>query len=90
VSSTGTLVQLETLLAVVDSGGFVRAAARLGVTQSAVSQRIKGLEEAAGTVLLQRTVPSAPTRAGLPVLRAARRAHELGRELDELVASVRR
>jgi LysR family transcriptional regulator (chromosome initiation inhibitor) len=89
VTAAGTLVQLETLVAVVDCGGFVRAAARLGVTQSAVSQRIRGLEEAAGAVLLQRTVPTAPTRAGLPVLQAARRAHELGRQLDELVASVR-
>ncbi len=55
---------LAALAAVLDTGSFDRAAARLGVSQSAISQRIRGLEEHVGAVLLLRSRPVKPTEAG--------------------------
>jgi LysR family transcriptional regulator (chromosome initiation inhibitor) len=78
--------QLRTLLAAVDEGSFDAAAARLHVTPSAVSQRVKALERAAGQVLLQRTTPIAPTEAGLVVLRHARQGELLDVELERELA----
>ncbi|RSS68888.1 LysR family transcriptional regulator ArgP [Streptomyces sp. WAC06614] len=51
------LDQVRTLLAVVDEGTFDAAAAVLHVTPSAVSQRVKALEQRTGRVLLMRTKP---------------------------------
>lgn len=55
---------LEALAAVVDEGSFERAARRLGITPSAVSQRVKLLEERTGTALVRRGQPSTATEAG--------------------------
>jgi len=55
---------LECLAAIVEEGGFERAAVRLSVTQSAVSQRLRALEAQVGTVLLVRSRPIRPTLAG--------------------------
>ncbi|ROS51351.1 LysR family transcriptional regulator ArgP [Frigoribacterium sp. PhB24] len=66
------LDQLDTLRAIVDEGTFEAAARRLHVTQSAVSQRIKQLERAAGQVLLRRSTPVETTAAGDVLLRHAR------------------
>ena len=66
------LDQLDTLRTIVDEGTFEAAARRLHVTQSAVSQRIKQLERAAGQVLLRRTTPVTTTDAGDVLLRHAR------------------
>ncbi|RFA19043.1 LysR family transcriptional regulator ArgP [Subtercola boreus] len=63
---------LGTLLVLADEGTFERAAARLQVTASAVSQRIKTMEQAAGQILVERTNPVRPTAAGDVVLRLAR------------------
>lgn len=49
------LNQIETFLAVVDYGGFTRAADRLHRTQPAVSQTVKQLEEELGEPLFDRT-----------------------------------
>ena len=65
---------LATLLALVEEGTFDAAARRLRLTQSAVSQRIKALEQAAGRVLVQRSTPVLPTDAGAVLLRLARQA----------------
>ncbi|MFY1696578.1 LysR family transcriptional regulator ArgP [Solwaraspora sp. WMMA2101] len=62
-------VQLATFQAVVAHGSFDTAAQVLHVTPSAVSQRIKALEQVVGQVLVQRTRPCAPTAAGLPLVR---------------------
>ena len=51
------LDQLETLVALIDEGTFDAAARRLHVTASAVSQRVKAMEQAAGQVLVRRTSP---------------------------------
>lgn len=63
---------LRTLAAVVDGGTFEAAAAALHITPSAVSQRIKALEEQSGRVLVRRSKPVAPTEAGRVLLRLAR------------------
>jgi LysR family transcriptional regulator (chromosome initiation inhibitor) len=55
---------LAAVAAVAREGGFDKAAAVLGVTPSAVSQRIKGLEERVGAILLTRGVPCRPTEIG--------------------------
>ncbi|TQM97130.1 LysR family transcriptional regulator [Ornithinimicrobium humiphilum] len=65
-------VALATLSAVVTEGTFDRAAVRLHVTPSAVSQRIRALEQSVGQVVVARTRPVAPTVAGEVLLRLAR------------------
>lgn len=63
--------QLEAFLAVIEEGGFERAAGRLCITPSALSQRIKGLEDRLGAVLVRRSVPAVATPAGEKLLRRA-------------------
>ena len=58
------LSQLRALAAVVDEGSFDAAASALHLTPSAVSQRIKALEQSAGRVLVRRTKPTEATEAG--------------------------
>ncbi|MEL7212956.1 MAG: LysR family transcriptional regulator ArgP [Pseudomonadota bacterium] len=64
-------VLLMTLSAVARCGSFELAAAQLSITQSAVSQRIKTLEDRVGTVLIERGTPSLPTAAGARLIRHA-------------------
>jgi LysR family transcriptional regulator (chromosome initiation inhibitor) len=71
---------LETLLAAVDLGTFDAAARALSITPSAVSQRIRAMEQLLGRVLLQRTTPIAPTADGVVVLRHARQVRLLDEE----------
>lgn len=69
------LSMLRVLVAVVETGSFSLAAARLGLTQSAVSHAVRGLEQAAGTPLLLRARRGIEvTAAGAEALAAARRA----------------
>lgn len=72
---------LEALTAVADEGGFERAARRLNLTQSAVSQRIRQLEEAIGQPVLTRGKPPRPTRTGRSLIAHARRVALLEAEL---------
>jgi LysR family transcriptional regulator, chromosome initiation inhibitor len=72
--------QVRTLLAVADEGTFDAAAAALHVTPSAVSQRVKALEQGIGRVLLLRTKPVRLTDSGEVVVRFARQLARL--ELD--------
>lgn len=65
---------LRTLIAVVDEGSFEAAADELHVSASAVSQRIKALEQHLGRVLVRRTIPCVATPAGEGVLRLARQS----------------
>jgi LysR family transcriptional regulator (chromosome initiation inhibitor) len=60
---------LAALAAVHRRGSFDLAAASLGLTPSAVSQRIKGLEERMGTLLIRRGQPCMATDAGLRLIR---------------------
>jgi DNA-binding transcriptional LysR family regulator len=67
------LIDLEAFVAVVDHGSVVAAAARLHLTQSAVTRRIQNLEDVLGTSLLDRqTRPMLPTRAGQETYEFAR------------------
>jgi len=63
--------QLAAFAAVIELGSFDAAAERLHVTQSAVSQRIKTLEQRVGQVLVVREKPCTATSAGVPLLRLA-------------------
>jgi DNA-binding transcriptional LysR family regulator len=59
------LNDLTAFVTVAREGSFTRAAARLGVSQSALSQTIRGLEERLGLRLLTRTTRRvSPTDAG--------------------------
>lgn len=62
----------ETVAVVVDEGTLEAAARRLHITPSAVSQRIKALEEQLGRVVLVRSKPARATDAGVAVVRLAR------------------
>lgn len=55
---------LAAVAAVVREGSFERAASALGITPSAVSQRVRGLEERVGAVLVVRGQPCAATELG--------------------------
>ncbi|MEU7995693.1 LysR family transcriptional regulator ArgP [Micromonospora sp. NPDC049060] len=72
--------QLRTFAAVVREGSFEAAARSLHVTPSAVSQRLKALEQSVGQVLVQRTKPCRATDAGRPLLRLAGQVALLERE----------
>ncbi|HET6665745.1 MAG TPA: LysR family transcriptional regulator ArgP [Intrasporangium sp.] len=80
------LHQLRAFVAVVDHGTFDAAARTLHVTPSAISQRIRALETAAGAVLVQRTKPVRPTERGFAVLRQARQLLHIA---DETVRQLR-
>jgi LysR family transcriptional regulator (chromosome initiation inhibitor) len=71
------LEQLRTFAAVVEEGTLEAAARSLYVTPSAISQRLKAMEDAAGQILLQRTSPVRPTTAGEAVLRFALQVRQL-------------
>ncbi len=60
---------IEALALVAQDGGFDKAANTLHITQSAVSQRVKLLEEQMGQILLARTTPPRPTSAGRNLLK---------------------
>jgi LysR family transcriptional regulator (chromosome initiation inhibitor) len=74
------LPQLRALVAAIDEGSFEAAARVLHVTPSAVSQRIKALETAAGQVLLLRSKPITVTGPGQSYLRLARQIQALTAE----------
>lgn len=67
--------QLGTLAAVLRTGSFEAAAAHLAVTQSAVSQRIKALEDHFGAILVLRETPTQATALGA---RLARHYEQVG------------
>ena len=66
------LDQLRAFVSVIDNGTFEAAARSLRVTPSAISQRMKALEQAVGRVLVQRTKPVLATHSGETILRLAR------------------
>lgn len=72
---------VEAFAVVATEGGFEKAARVLHVTQSAVSQRVKLLEEQAGCILLVRSSPPRPTAAGREMLRHYRQVKRLEGDL---------
>lgn len=89
--STYDPAALECLAAIVEEGGFERAALRLNVTQSAVSQRLRALEAQVGSVLIVRSRPLRPTSAGQLLLKHTKQMRllraDLERDLQELAPS---
>ena len=77
--------QLEALAAILRTGSFEAAAAALSVTPSAVSQRLRALEETVGAVLVVRAQPARATEAGA---RLARHADEVGRLAREVAGDL--
>ena len=74
---------LTILAAVVREGSFEAAAKSMKVTQSAVSQRIRQLEEKAGVVLVARGRPCVPTAAGIQFCRHVEQVTLLQQELAD-------
>lgn len=89
--STYDPAALECLAAIVEEGGFERAAQRLSITQSAVSQRLRALEAQVGSVLIVRSRPLRTTAAGQLLLRHTKQMRllraGLERDLKELTPS---
>ena len=73
---------LECLAAIVEEGGFEKAAKRLSITQSAVSQRLRTLETQTGTVLIVRGRPLKPTPAGRLLLKHTMQMRLLHTDLE--------
>ena len=69
-------------------GSFERAAAALGVTPSAVSQRVRALEERVGVVLVLRGQPCLPTEAGAQLCAHVERVRLLEGEVAGLLPSL--
>lgn len=82
------LNDIAAFLTVAREGSFTRAAAMLGVSQSALSQTVRGLEERLGLRLLTRTTRKvAPTDAGERlILSVGPRLEEIDAELAQLTA----
>src|SRR5215510_9454027 len=79
----GNLNDLLVFRSVATERSFTRAAAKLGVSQSALSHTIRALEERLGLRLLTRTTRSvAPTQAGERLL------HSVGHRFDEIEAEL--
>ncbi|MCX4027365.1 LysR family transcriptional regulator ArgP [Endozoicomonas sp. SM1973] len=74
---------LQALDAVVQEQSFERAAAILSITQSAISQRIKQLEEQVAQPLLVRSHPVEPTVMGQKLLGHFRQVKQLEQELRQ-------
>lgn len=72
---------LAALAAVVEQGGFERAAGVLGLSQSAISQRIKLLEARLGAPVLVRANPPQATAAGQRLLNHVQQVRLLERDL---------
>lgn len=72
---------LDALAAVVRHGSFDRAAHELNVTPSAVSQRVKLLEERIGSILVKRGQPCTATSSGALLCRHVERVRLLEAEL---------
>jgi LysR family transcriptional regulator (chromosome initiation inhibitor) len=79
---------LSALAAVVEQGGFERAAQILGLSQSAVSQRIKLLEARVGQPVLVRATPPAPTEVGTRLLNHVQQVRLLERDLQRQVPAL--
>lgn len=78
---------ISALAAVIETQSFIKAADKLYVTQSAVSQRIKSLENYYGESVLIRSQPYRPTKLGVALLDHFRRVMLLEDALNETLLS---
>jgi LysR family transcriptional regulator (chromosome initiation inhibitor) len=79
--------QLDALVAIADLGSFDAAARRLHITPSAISQRIRALEAAAGQVLTSRGTPCRPTAHGEWLVRLGRQTRFLHDEASQAITA---
>ena len=79
---------LSALAAVVEQAGFERAAQVLGLSQSAISQRIKLLEARIGQPVLIRATPPTPTEIGRRLLNHVQQVRLLERDLQSAVPAL--
>lgn len=79
---------LSALAAVIEQGGFERGAQLLGLSQSAISQRIKLLEARVGQPVLVRAAPPAPTEIGKRLLNHVQQVRLLERDLQHQVPAL--
>src|ERR1700758_2070854 len=79
----GDLDDLVAFLAVATERSFTRAAAKLGVSQSALSHTIRALEERLGL-----RVPSRPARSVAPTEAGERLLHTVARRFEEIEAEL--
>ncbi len=79
---------LSALAAVVEQAGFERAAQVLGLSQSAISQRIKLLEARIGQPVLVRATPPSPTEIGRRLLNHVQQVRLLERDLQSAVPAL--
>lgn len=74
---------LEAFAMVILEGGFEKAAQKLHLTQSAVSQRVRQLEDHCGTILLIRSTPPQPTLPGLELFIHYKKVRQLETDLQQ-------
>jgi LysR family transcriptional regulator (chromosome initiation inhibitor) len=79
--------QLDALVAIADHGTFDAAARRLHITPSAISQRVRALEAAAGQVLISRGTPCRPTPHGEWLVRLGRQTRLLHDEASQALSA---
>ncbi|HEX3712334.1 MAG TPA: LysR family transcriptional regulator ArgP [Trebonia sp.] len=79
--------QLDALVAIAEHGSFDAAARELSITPSAVSQRIRALEAAAGQVLISRGTPCRPTPHGEWLVRLGRQTRLLYAEASQALTA---
>src|SRR3546814_10280721 len=79
---------LSALAAVVEQAGFERAAQVLGLSQSAISQRIKLMEARVGQPVQVRVTPPAPNEIGRRLLNHVQQVRLLERDLQSLVPAM--
>lgn len=84
-----TLNDIRAFIAVVESGSFSEAARRLGLSQPAVSQRVRNFENSCGLRLLDRRAGPELTAAGREIFHRARLVLARAEELDTTVTDLR-
>ena len=84
-----TLNDMRAFVAVVEAGSFSQAARRLGLSQPAVSQRVRSFESSCGLRLLDRRAGPELTVAGREIFHRARLVLARAEELDTTVADLR-
>ena len=85
-----TLEKYQTLMSVVDCGSLTRAAAELGVTQSAVSHSLDSLEKELGFTVIRRSRAGVQlTNEGERLLPAVRSMLAAAEQLSQTASSIR-
>ncbi|MEO1562364.1 MAG: LysR family transcriptional regulator [Pseudomonadota bacterium] len=83
------LSEMESFVAVVETGGFTDAARRLRISKSAISKQISALEDRLGARLLDRTTRNvAATEIGMSYYQEAVKVLQIASNADAMVASM--